>query len=716
MRNANAGTVKGAGVRSAFGRSREGEAPAEPHAQRRLGGSLALPSPSPSHGAPVNPSTLIRPTATFSRREKDDWRRLLTMAALISMLLLSYSPIPAPAQATPKAESLFDDDGADAPKETRPAEGAKPTAVTDRDEIGFTQENVAAQMNELEERMFRLSEALQNLEPENASRLKLALKFSREELILQQMKETQQLLKNAQLSKAETEVREMLAKLDHLRRLLLAEDLDFQMKLARLRQLRETANQLQRIVGEERRELAWSRKAVEIQADSAKLADLKAKLEALVKDQKAVVEETQKALEKADDIPAEAREASRAKEIDIQKRAAELAEAPPLADLQPPYLKEADPHLTDVEAHLKGGKAREAAGSAETALTFLQRELDRLAERIDKQGKAVAKTEFEKFEQEQTRNRKAADSLAAASARLGNPGVSLQKDLIRASGAMGGAETELGRTAAEPAADKQDEALKHLVKSQDDLNKGIESLLVEIRSELQARILAELAEMHEIQVSIRETTEAQADRVKTSRAARLLVTGLAPKEKDLADRVEQLRLLTEETGFGVALPTALRVIDRQMLKVQELLAEADASRPTVELEKRVEEDLLALAEAMRRLPPSSPPPPGSPLPTDLRARERELNRLVAELKMIRLLQSRLNDDTIETDQSRPAEVKAEAKAKTKKEVLTPDLRRAIEALTTAQNEIHETLSILSKRFEEPAPQPEIPGFPGALDR
>ncbi len=39
-------------------------------------------------------------------------------------------------------------------------------------------------MTELEERMFRLSEALRSLEPENASRLRLALKFSREELIL----------------------------------------------------------------------------------------------------------------------------------------------------------------------------------------------------------------------------------------------------------------------------------------------------------------------------------------------------------------------------------------------------------------------------------------------------------------------------------------------------------------------------------------------------
>jgi hypothetical protein len=106
------------------------------------------------------------------------------------------------------------------------------------------------------------------------------------------------------------------------------------------------------------------------------------------------------------------------------------------------------------------------------------------------------------------------------------------------------------------------------------------------------------------------------------------------------------------------------------------------------MEKRIEEDLLALAEAMRRLPPSTPPKPNTPLPTDPRARERELNRLVAELKMIRLLQSRLNDDTVEADRGRPRE-----------QVLSPALKRLIEALKSSQDEIRDTLARLSQRFE-----------------
>ena len=70
--------------------------------------------------------------------------------------------------------------------------------------------------------------------------------------------------------------------------------------------------------------------------------------------------------------------------------------------------------------------------------------------------------------------------------------------------------------------------------------------------------------------------------------------------------------------------------------------------------------------------PHSPPPPGTPLPSGPRARQRELNRQIAELKIIRLLQTRLDDVTIEVEGSRP-----------KKSDLTPEERREIESLRTS---------------------------------
>ena len=123
--------------------------------------------------------------------------------------------------------------------------------------------------------------------------------------------------------------------------------------------------------------------------------------------------------------------------------------------------------------------------------------------------------------------------------------------------------------------------------------------------------------MHEIQASIRETTQAQAPRVaQKSRTALILVAGLSQKEAELGERTEHLLALVEETEFGIALPTALRVLSREMRTIEGWLKAGDASPRTIALEKRVEEDLLGLlagdppapARRPRRRPARRSPP------------------------------------------------------------------------------------------------------------
>jgi hypothetical protein len=655
---------------------------------------------SPDRQPPRSPRRIGRPRAGA----------FVHLLALLGMATLP--PFVALAQDKPaekKASGVFDEEEVKKP-DTKPAETPKkatdPTkpigAALERDTINFTQENAAAQMTELEERMFRLSEALRSLEPENASRLGLALKFSREELILNQMKETNKLLKDAQLAKAETEARELLAKLNHLRDLLLSENLDFQMKMVRLRQMRETLNQLERIIKEEKRELTWSRNADELQAELARHKDKKPTLEALVQAQKDLIRDSKLANQKEGDADRKAaREGARDRETAIKATASSLAAEPSFAPLDPSHLKQADPHLADAVAHLGTTDVDSAVLAEEKALDSFQKELDRLAERTSQAEKAVATSEFHKFEQDQLKNRKATNTLAEVSARLGDAGVALQKTLIRASEPMQAAEGDLDKIAAKPAAADQLAALKLLSTSHEGLARSLEALLTELRSELQSRIISELTEMYETQTAIREITEAQAPKIaQKSRSAFILVAGQSPKEGELVEKTDQLMALTEETEFGVALPTALRVISRQVKMVEGWLKVGDASPRTVTQEKRIEQDLLGLLEAMRRLPPTTPPPPGSPLPTNLKDRERELNRLIAELKMIRLLQVRLDDDTIVVDKSRPADP-----------ILPLALRREIEALKSGQEEIRDSLRKIAKSLEPPDPAVDFGPLP-----
>ena len=61
--------------------------------------------------------------------------------------------------------------------------------VTETDKLQFTQKQVQALMQELQERMFHLAELTKQAEPDNSTRLVLALRKAREQLIVEEMRE-----------------------------------------------------------------------------------------------------------------------------------------------------------------------------------------------------------------------------------------------------------------------------------------------------------------------------------------------------------------------------------------------------------------------------------------------------------------------------------------------------------------------------------------------
>jgi hypothetical protein len=614
-------------------------------------------------------------------------RRFRTLTRLVLLITIAGGIASWPALAQEKKES----DKPAAAEDGKNTDATKAPPVSDRDTIGFSQQNAAAQMNELEERMFRLSEALRGLEPENASRLRLALKFSRDEQILEQMRENHKLLKDAQLSKAETEAKELLAKLEHLRNLLLAEDLDFQLKLVRLRQMRETLGQIDRLLKEERRELGWSRFAIEERKRLDRFAARRPDLEALVREQQAVIAETKNAPKGADQKAKDARTALRSREEKLRNAATALATDPLFADLQPPHLRRADGQLAEAMASLGATELGAAVTAEDKALGMLRDELARLDNQVAESQRTIGEAEFRRRSGDQTKNRGSTEGLEVTSARLGEVSVGLRKDLIRAAASMRAAEQKLSKTDAGPAADDQSAALDILAKTRDEFTRYIERLLVELRAELQHRLIADVTEMHELQAGVRETTQAQAPKVlQKSRSALIMVSGLSKNEAELGERTERLLTLVEETEYGIALPATLRILSREMRSIEKWLKEGDVSARTTSFETRIEEDLLGLAQAVRRLPPTTPPPIDAPQSTDERQRDRELNRLVGELKMVRMIQARLNDDTSGVEKTRVAA-----------SVPAPVLRNDIETLEATQDEIRDSLAKIADKLPFP---------------
>src|ERR1041384_7542957 len=111
------------------------------------------------------------------------------------------------------------------------------TQISDLDQIDFQKKNPAAQMTELQERMYRLAELTREAEPDDAAKLLMAVRKAREQLIIEQMKEVLDLLGRTDLAKAVDEQKAVLIKLEELKKLLLSTNLDLQMQLERLRKM-----------------------------------------------------------------------------------------------------------------------------------------------------------------------------------------------------------------------------------------------------------------------------------------------------------------------------------------------------------------------------------------------------------------------------------------------------------------------------------------------
>ncbi len=249
---------------------------------------------------------------------------------------------------------------------------------------------------------------------------------------------------------------------------------------------------------------------------------------------------------------------------------------PLFADFQPSELRKADAPSATPPASSRPTTWPPPSPPRSRPATILAEELQGLDGRIAEADRDVAEAEFRRHEADQLKNRQAAAALGASSTRLGDAGVALQKDMIRAGAAMEAAEKSLAKTDAEPAAVDQTDALDILARVGRRPGPRRREAAGRTPDRAASRLIAELTEMHEARGSIRENTEAQAPRLaQKSRSAAIAVAGLAQKEGRPRRADRDLLALVEETEYGIALPTTLRVLAREMRR-----SRAGSRRPT----------------------------------------------------------------------------------------------------------------------------------------
>ena len=419
-----------------------------------------------------------------------------------------------------------------------------PHNVSPAEQAQFQQSHAAAQMQELEGRMFKLAETIRNTEPSDSARLLLGVRKAREELILEEMKEVMALIGRQDLTKATEEQKRLITKLEELKKLLMAADDDLILQLERLKKMEAAIAKLDALIKEEKRQ----------EAKSGELADQQKKNEP------------------------------------------------------------ADP------------------------------------------------AKFDAAQQEQQKNRQATESVAQQVRELGQAGAKAGASLGGACNSMSGAESNLAGKRAGDAAGKQNEAAKALEQAKKELEKEKQKLLEEIEKQVRAQVIENLTQMLERQKLVRESTEKLSSRLEAGeRDAVLRAKRLATAEQHIVNIADQTVELIEVTQFSVALPPAIRSVQRRCLYV---LADLEAGRgdaKVVAAEKQIEKDLADLIDTMKQAASMA-----SAGKSNCKGCNGNKNKLLAELKVLRLLQLRVNEETRDADGRRAAalaELPAELKDK-----------------------------------------------------
>lgn len=678
-------------------------------AEPTKGGRPRLEAPSIAHIKDV----VMRPIAKMQLRSFELWRGpALTLLVCASMLALGSARLQAkPPQGASKPEASKTAGAVNQVARDKSGDLAdRPAAVGPGDRLSFEQEKVAAEMTELEERMFRLSASLRKLEPENSSRLMMGLKYAREQLILHQMREAKEVLHKLKLGDAVASQKDLLVKLEKLEHLLLSPDLDLQLQLEQVRAMRDALKRLDTVIKEEERE---KRASEELAATKRKLDGLKkreASLENLVErqtkhvdDAEALAKDPKAAAKDAKDGAKEAKDGDKDAKTGADQKAplAQLGsdqqktqqDTQGLAKAQSPApaeksLNEAGDKMADAVASLGKDELGKAQPSMKDALELLKKELAATKTERMQQEVKLAKERFEALKKEQAGNREATEATSELVRGLGEKGAGALAELAKAGSSMSSAEGKLGKMSAGEAGEDQGRALASLRYAKDQLEDQLAQLLNELRGEVKRKVLDSLQAMYEKQVQVRQATVTQGKKAKAgSRLALSAVVALSKEEAKIIAVADEAIGLVEETEFGIALPAALTAVRDSMDDVRISLEKGNAAREVVNAEQQVEADLLALIGAMKQLPSDKPgkEEEGKGGGGGEMEEERELNRLVAELKLVRLLQVKVNRGTQEVDITRPKDEK----------VIPVAVRNRVEELTGRQEDIRDVTERLA---------------------
>jgi uncharacterized phage infection (PIP) family protein YhgE len=219
--------------------------------------------------------------------------------------------------------------------------------------------------------------------------------------------------------------------------------------------------------------------------------------------------------------------------------------------------------------------------------------------------------------------------------------------------AMREAEKKLAEKKTEEANKEQQKAIDELEKTIEKLQEMIEQRREEERQELLARLEARLSQIKEMQQEILTGTIELDKRASSerTRADELRCRQLSKSEKDVVSGLEQVLVLLVEDGTAVAFPETMEQLARDAQGVAGELAELHTGTKVQLVEKEIIETLDEMVSALDKAKTNKPRSSKKGSPSGGKSGKHPLVEQLAELKMIRSLQLRINERTAVVEQT-----------------------------------------------------------------
>jgi hypothetical protein len=575
----------------------------------------------------------------------------------------------------------------EAPAAEKPAD-AKSAAA---DGLVTRQQQVADKFIELERLLLRMAELTAPTDPRRAKLLRQAVAQSKERAIDQQFEELVALLRQERLSSVVKNQGEVQGELVKLLELLLSEDRSKRLETEKER-VREYLKRVNKLIKEQKS----VQNATERDADGRELADRQGELSQETKKLADEVRKNEQPKSPSDESKSDGKQSDPkdAEPKDSEPKDAE--DKPQDGDQDKPESKEPkkdeeekkdadsekqDPEKKDSEKpepeKESGDKEKSEGDDAKKSDGDKKSDSEsKPGEKSPGEPQEGKPQESEPKESQSPPNSGKPSESSPSEPAEQNP---TQQRLEKAQQRMEEAQKKLEEAKKSDAVEKQEEAIRELEQAKAEL----EEILRQLREEEMARTLAMLEarfrKMLDAQVQIYEGTqrldkvpEAERDRDDAIEAGRL-----SQKEAEIALEADKALNVLQEEGSAVAFPEAVMEIRDDMITVRDRLAEAKIGEMTQGVEKDIiaalEEMITALEKAQQEMQDKSQSPP----PGEGGEGEMPLVDAIAELKMIRALQMRVNTRT-----QRYAEV-----SKTE-QVDQPELLDSLRKLAEREERIH----------------------------